>query len=36
MKEVVPVPPLATARVPVRVGLKVKAPAEFVMLRPIV
>ena len=34
MKEVAPVPPLATARVPLSVGLKVKAPAELVMLRP--
>ena len=36
MKEVCPVPPLATFRVPLRDGVKVKAPAELVMARLVV
>ena len=36
VKEVTPVPPPPTVSVPESVGLKVKAPAELVMLSPCV
>ena len=36
MKEETPVPPPFTLKVPEIVGAKVKAPAVFVMLRPMV